>query len=146
MPDEFERVYTVNDWHDGPRAGFADCRGRPARYFSRWDDDSDESGPRYELEFVTAEVLALACEDWEIWRRWQQAHRAGVVTGNPWPALPPERGRSEELRRVLDPILSQPPLDPIFASAEFRRAPLGDPTHPEHFDLEVCWRDVAVRP
>ena len=146
MPDEFERVYTVNDWYDGPRTGFATYRGLPARYLSRWDNASGGWAPFYELEIVTAEVIALACEDWMIWRRWQQAYHAGSVSEDSWPALPDERGRSAELRQVLEPLLANPPVDPIYASGEFRRDPRGNPTHREPYDLEVCWRDAGARP
>jgi hypothetical protein len=40
MSDEpdWEKVYTVTDFYDGPRLGVADYNGQPHLYESRWDD------------------------------------------------------------------------------------------------------------
>lgn len=50
MDHGFERVYTVHDYWDGPRSGFADFGGVPHAYRSLWLDDLDEWDPdRFEL-------------------------------------------------------------------------------------------------
>src|SRR5688572_206277 len=79
MERPFERVYTVMDFYDGPRSGFADFGGAPHAYRSIWREDLDDWDPddRFELSPVAGETLALALEDWAIWRRWEEAFYAG---------------------------------------------------------------------
>ena len=65
MERAFERVYTVYDFYDGPRAGFADFDGAPHAYRSIWREDLDDWDPedRFQLWPVPPDVLALALED-----------------------------------------------------------------------------------
>jgi len=72
MDRPYERVYTVNDYWDRPRAGFADVDGQPHAYRSIWREDLDDWDPdnRFLLQPVSSELLALAREAWEIWLRW----------------------------------------------------------------------------
>jgi hypothetical protein len=59
------------DYYDGPRSGFADFEGRPHAYRALWDvaeDDFDAEG-RFALMPITPQLLAIALEDWAIWRR-----------------------------------------------------------------------------
>ena len=79
---DWERVYTVNDFYDGPRLGVADYNGQPHLYESRWDDsegrwegEKGEEGylDNFWLSPITAEELVLVLEDWAIWERWEAA-------------------------------------------------------------------------
>jgi len=38
LEPEYERVYTMTDYYDGPRKGIADFEGRPHLYEAEWDD------------------------------------------------------------------------------------------------------------
>ena len=105
MDRPYERVYTVMDFYDGPRVGFADFEGQPHAYRSVWRHELDDWDPdqRFELSPITAELLALALEDWAIWRRWEEAFYAGETPQSEHPALPADRPRHE----VLAPIIAQ---------------------------------------
>lgn len=47
----WDRVYTINDYYDGPRLGIADVDGVPHIYEAEFDYSSDEYGDAY---FVSA--------------------------------------------------------------------------------------------
>lgn len=120
----FERVYTVHDFYDIPRAGFADFGGVPHAYRSVWRDDLDDWDPadRFELSPVSREVLEMALEDWAIWLRWEAAYSAGRVPLESHPALPPDRARDEELAPLLTRAMEIDPARRRVATGEFRRA------------------------
>jgi hypothetical protein len=106
-----EPVYTIDDWYDGPRAGFASYRGVPHHYRSlyldseTWDADED----RFELVAVGAEVLASALEASAIFYRWNELRRQGGVDWtadapeSEFGALPEDRDRYAMLRAALAP-------------------------------------------
>ena len=120
--ETFERVFTVYDWYDGPRAGFADWGGVPHAYRSIWRDDLDDWDPehRFRLAPVTPEVLALALEDWAIWRRWADAYHAGRTRDPTHPALPSDRPRHAEIAPVLERALEFDPASALVAVGDFR--------------------------
>ena len=107
----FEEVYTIDDWYDGPRTGFAQYRGMPHHYrslyldFDEWESDED----RFELIPVTADVLASALEASEIFDRWSEARKRGEVawsSGDPlseFGALAEDRDRYATARSVIVP-------------------------------------------
>ena len=107
---EFEVVYTVDDWYDGPRTGFAQYHGAPHHYrslyldYDEWDADED----RFELIPVTADVLAAGLEAEAIFRRWTAARERGEIvwtTGTPeseFGALAEERDRYAVVRAVIE--------------------------------------------
>ncbi len=39
---KWERVYTVNDYHDGPILGVADFNGTPHIYKAEWNQTTEE--------------------------------------------------------------------------------------------------------
>lgn len=122
MNRPFERVYTVNDFWDGPRAGFADFRGVPHVYRSVWREDLDDWDPdrRFELVPVRSEVLEQALEDWEIWRRWEEAYYAGQVPLSTHPALPADQARHAELAPIVEKSLMGGEGSRRIAVGEFR--------------------------
>jgi hypothetical protein len=142
-----ERVYTVMDFYDGPRSGFADFEGRPHAYRALWDvaeDDFDAEG-RFALVPITPELLALALEDWAIWKRWENAFYAGEVPLSHHPALPTDRLRHEELAPVIAQALEILPAHGTIARGVFRARPGvqgnagGRGPRPE---LEVQWMPI----
>jgi hypothetical protein len=147
MERPFERVYTVLDFWDGPRSGFADFDGAPHAYRSIWRDDLGDWDPgrRFELSPISAEVLALALEDWAIWRRWEEAFYAGDTTTETHPALPVDQPRHSELAPLIDLALQIDPAQRRVAVGEFLAReghwrPPGSPT--SHITLEVRWTPV----
>jgi hypothetical protein len=106
---EFEEVYTVDDWYDGPRTGFAQFHGAPHHYrslyldFDDWDADED----RFELVRVSADVLAAGLEASAIFDRWDAARQSGEVSdhaitpADEFGALPEDRERYASVRAVI---------------------------------------------
>jgi len=133
MERPFERVYTIIEVHDGPRAGIAELDGRPHTYSAVFDDVADEYSDWFELRPVDDETLRMVLESWALWRRWQNAWKAGHVTLDTHPALPEDRGRQDELAPMLKERLAALPGPPVRARATFRT----DPVDPER--VEVRW-------
>jgi hypothetical protein len=107
MNEDFQALYTIEDYYDGPRSGVADFEGRPHYYRSiyldaaQWNPDED----RFELSPVTLEVQAAACEAAAIFKRWdtmRQATPSFTYTDEEFGALPEERARYHELERFLE--------------------------------------------
>src|SRR5436190_1448915 len=103
----YEPVYTMPDWYDGPREGIADLDGRPHHFESQWDDlDRDADGNHQQDSFLLSPVdpqtLAWALEDWAIWLRWGKAFAQGATPRSTHPALPEDRARHEELKKLLE--------------------------------------------
>jgi hypothetical protein len=73
MSGDFETVYTVTDWYDGPREGIADFNGMPHLYQWQFDNAKDDWADTLLLTPVDEETFRLALEDWAIWVRWEQA-------------------------------------------------------------------------
>lgn len=138
----FETVHTVTDWRDGPRRGVADFRGRPHLFESQWGDGEDLDEDSFLLTPVDAATLALALEDWAIWRRWETAFERGETTTETHPALPEDRARHEELERLLNDRLTTEPARAVRARAEFRAR--HDPNWSGHGwrPLAACWTEL----
>jgi hypothetical protein len=105
----FEDVCTVDDWYDGPRAGFAIYNGAPHHYrslyldFDDWDADED----RFELVPVPPEVLAAGLEASAIFNRWdavRQQTRPSDVPESEFGALPEDRERYASVRATVAPF------------------------------------------
>jgi hypothetical protein len=99
-PMAFDTIYTMTDFYDGPRKGVAVYHGVPHLYESCWADIELESDV-FLLSPISADVLALALEDWDIWLRWSAARHAGLTTTETHPALPKDRARHNELVMLL---------------------------------------------
>jgi len=69
---------------------------------------------------IDPEVFSLALEDWAIWRRWESAFYQGNANRETHPALPEDRQRHEELKRLLEVRLVLDPTRAIRAKAEFQ--------------------------
>lgn len=140
----FEPVHTVTDYYDGPRRGIADLDGRPHLYDAEWSSEIDNYAETFLLTPVDGNVLALALEDWAIWRRWEDAFHSGLVDHDSHPALPEDRARHEELVALLAPQLVTVPERAVRKRADFRvRADVPDPIPGVMRQLEVRWYDPA---
>ena len=117
----FERVYTVNDYWDGPRGGVADFKAAPHFYRSIFSEADDNYTDVFELFPVDDKTLQIALEAWDIWLRWEQAYRERRTTLESHPALPEDRERHTELKAALDTRLAEiSKTAPVHAVAEFR--------------------------
>jgi len=107
----FEQVYTIDDWYDGPIAGFASYHGRPHHYravFQGYEDAWDRDEEYFDLVLVSDETLRSAIEAKEIFDRWDAARRQGAVVwtagdDSTFGALPKDRERYQHLRTMLAP-------------------------------------------
>ena len=117
---DFERVYTMTDYYDGPRAGVASFMGKPHAYTSLFDEERDQYSDTFELRPIDDETLLLALEDWEIWLRWEDAFYAGQTPHETHPALPEDRRRHDELAPLLAARLERSAGPVVRARAEFR--------------------------
>lgn len=139
MSRPFERVYTMTDYYDGPLCGVADFDGRPCQYMSTFDEHADAWSHVYELRPLDADTLALALEDWAIWRRWEDAFHANLTTLDTHPALPADRNRHEAIAPVLAARLAALPPPLVRARGVFRPKP-GCPDGGRGRTLEVQWQ------
>jgi hypothetical protein len=138
----FERVHTMTDYWDGPRAGIADFDGRPHAYASRFDEARDDYEEVFELRPVDDETLALALEDWQMFQRWEEAYRAGKVTLDAHQVLLEDRARHQEIAGALRERLAALPGPVTLARAVFRPAE-GHAGGGRGRALEVQWTPVA---
>jgi hypothetical protein len=75
-----ERVHMVWDFYDGPRSGLASFRGKPHYFDCEFDRTQDEYSDTYRLWPVDEEFLALATEQWKIYRAWERRFQSGELT------------------------------------------------------------------
>ena len=120
MRTEYELVYTMTDYYNGPRGGIANFNGTPHLYESMYTDFTEDTGyDVFLLQATDAETLTLAEEDWEIWLRWEAAFYAKIADLSTHPALPKDRRRYEELQTLLAARLTINPQAALRATAEF---------------------------
>lgn len=142
MPERYELVHTMTDYYDGPREGVADFEGAPHVYASEWSDRDDDWADTFLLSPITSDLFRLAMEDWEIWRRWESAFHEGRATRETHPALPEDRARHDELRRLLADQLSVDTQNAVRARAQFRRRTDSTWSGLGWAPLEVAWERV----
>lgn len=116
----FETVHTMTDWYEGPRRGVAIVNGRPHLYESCWSNIDSEDVDLFVLSPISNELLTAALEDWEIWVRWERAHKAGLTPVESHPALPEDRERHTVLESILSKQLVINEQTKIAATAVFR--------------------------
>ena len=141
----FERVYTMTDYHDGPREGVADFNGAPYKYRALFVPFDERDFDAFELSPLTPAVFALEAEAWAIWCRFEAAcvavPRASDVPKADWGALPDERARRRELSAAITAATAMA-LDPRVVCAGKFRARAAAAQLPVPFSqvpLEVEW-------
>ena len=139
-----ERVHTMTDYYDGPRGGIADYRGMPHLYDSLWSESMQHNSDAFLIMPIDEAIFELALEDWRIWRRWEKAHKEGLVTVDSHPALPEERARHEELTKLLSGKLKVLPDLAIVVpgTLSFNSPSEGD----ECYGMTVQWGQPIERP
>jgi hypothetical protein len=109
LKPEYERVFTVTEYYDGPRKGIANFVGRPHLYECIFDEAKGDYSDLFRLTPIDTETFQLAMEDWSIWQRWELAFKTGKADISTHPALPHEAMRHAELERILDKSLVTDP-------------------------------------
>ena len=91
----FERVYTIDEWDEGPRSGVANFAGVP-HYFR----SVGESRERFELTPLPREVFELILEADALFHRWHPGPqtRTGIAVGGARAVEGAERARYETLQ------------------------------------------------
>ena len=133
----FERVYTIDRWRSGPRAGAANFAGAPHFYRSLTPDDAAWSPEeeRFELIPLSAELLEMILEAHALFRQWRPGPRTAEDT------LPDGSGPAEARARYLE-------LERQIADGLAKRHPIA--IMRGHFDFDpdrVRWTPIDhVRP
>lgn len=138
-----DTVYTVEDYYDGPREGFATFRGRLHHY--RTISAADHEPEQFCLTPVEESLLPAILESWDIWRRWQQAFQRAETSVEIHPALPHERERHEQLKDLLATAVQSGASRAFVAEGDFRPAE-GDRASAltEASSLRVTWQVAAA--
>lgn len=116
----WERVYTINDFWDGPRLGVADVNGLPHIYQSQFNDRRDDFDDFFVVSPIDPELFQLILEDWEIWVRWSDAFDRGETTQHTHPALDYDRPRHDELNKLIGNRLKPDLANARTLKAQFR--------------------------
>ena len=131
----------MDDWYDGPLAGFAAYRGAPHHYYRISAASDDEE--RFELVPVSAELLAAGQEASAIFKRWSAARgesapkSAAPIRKAEFGALPEDRARYSLLRAKIVPYEAPGHPDGFTVWGKFERDEYS----------RVQWRDdPAPRP
>ena len=135
----YERVHSVSDYYDGPRAGVADYGGSPHRYKSEWDEAADDWGDTFELTPVDAETFLLEIERWHIWRAWERAFHSGRAALESHPGFGGMNARYDELGKLIDSRMVLLKSLDIRPTATFRAPPGQELPGYMMRELEVEW-------
>lgn len=137
----YDVVFTVDDYHDGPRRGVANFRGSPHYYTCVFDDKLDDYSDVYTLTPINQQALKAALESWEMFLRWRAAFEAGQVSRTTHPALPQDSNRYGEARRVLEQEIESKRGTAFRIRGDFEI--LGKSNVPRHATMpwQVKWSD-----
>ncbi len=84
-----------------------------------FDETADSYSESFLLTPLDSESFQLAMEDWEIWRRWEDAFHSGKADISTHPALPHEARRHAELKQTLDKSLVTDPQKAVTRIGQF---------------------------
>jgi hypothetical protein len=113
--DDYETVWTLWRYEDGPREGVADYQGYPHVFVSEWDEEADSYGDAFLLKPIDDETFRLVMEDWAIWRRSSVTFQ-GETSLATHPVSAEDGIRREELKQLLRERLT---VDPARARQSF---------------------------
>ena len=109
----FERVYTIDEWRSGPRAGVANFAGAPHYYRSveRGNEAWSPTEDRFELIPLSPELLAMMLEADALLHRWHPGPRTSDLAPLDGFSLARERARYAELeRQIADALAERHPI------------------------------------
>jgi hypothetical protein len=109
----FERVYTIDEWHAGPRAGVANFAGAP-HFYRSVAPDSEAWSPGedlFELTPLSAELLDMMLEASALFRRWHPGPRTSIHSAQDGSGAPEDRARYARLEReIADALATRHPI------------------------------------
>jgi hypothetical protein len=118
--EDYEIVYTIDDYWDQPRRGVADFIRRPHHYECVFDNEKDEWSDVYFLLPLDDAAFQLHMENWKAWLRWEAAYLAGRVPLQSHPRLPEDRLRYAEIQAALEAKLKTHAAAGFTATADFK--------------------------
>ena len=141
-----EIVHVVEDWYDGPRAGYADYQQRPHFFRSLYLDGETGDGyipneDRFELTPVSEQVVEWAIAGHQLWLRWNEAHRAGTLLQEPHDGeriLLEDRARNQQLRDRIEQHLAKHSAPSFIIRGEFEASFGGGRVHWRELDEAVA--------
>ncbi len=133
-----DKIYTINDYYDGPVEGVTSLNGEPHVYKCIFDHNEDEYSKNYYLQPISNEILTLVLEQWEIWLRWKAAFDKGLTTRESHPSLPAERKRYDEIQNLI-----QSEINIIEESCKIMQARFQVPSKP---NWEAKWLVQWIKP
>ena len=93
----------VWDLYDGVRTGLADFKGSPCYFSSVFEEEYTD---KFEVSPINEEFLALATEQWEIYRDWEMLYHSGKEKLSNHPGHGGISQRYDELENTLKGQLS----------------------------------------
>ena len=115
----YEPVFTVYDYHDGPRSGVANFHGIPHSYECVFNEKSDDYSDVFVLIPIGQKDLESAIENWEIFLRWRKAFDSGQVTLEEHPAMTHDKNRYLQTKLAIDEAIVSRRKETISARGEF---------------------------
>lgn len=97
----WDRVLTINNYHDRPILGVANVEGVPHIYELEFDNIADEYGEIYLVSPINQDLLSLILEDWAIWQRWHTAYIRKKVSIETHPCIPEDFERHNYLKAAI---------------------------------------------
>jgi len=117
----YERVHMVWDIYDGVRSGLADFGDGP-HYFCCEHDSSGSDGYSdvFGLWPIDQQFLALAQEQWSLYKAWEYRHHSGEVSVATHPGHRGQIPRYDELQDYRDRFLGALGVSSFRAIPTFR--------------------------
>jgi hypothetical protein len=138
----YEVVFSVYEYHDGPRGGVANFHDSPHYYDCVFDEKSDEYSDLYSLTPLSPAIFNAAMENWVIFVRWRMEFDSGKVNLETHPALPEDKNRYDETKRILNQALESGREKAIRAKGEFENLVESNPTRDVLMPWQVKWSEL----
>jgi len=116
---EKEKVYTVEDYYDGPRGGIANFNGKPHIYECLFDYLEDEYSNGFKLMEISEETLQIALNSWDLWIKWDSKQNKTKEEMDSHPVLPEDRNLFNQLSTELEIRLKIDDSKAIIADGTF---------------------------
>jgi hypothetical protein len=137
---QYERVYTVWDFHDGIRTGTADLNGVPHYFASLFDEVADEYTDSFKLYPVEIEFIERAIFSQDIYRAWERKFHSGEVDIKTHPGHRGINVEYDSIESWLDDQIAHLQAIPGLYKAKFRDLPgQEDIAHRILREVEVEW-------
>lgn len=131
---DYEDVFTVTQYWDGPRQGIANFNDKPHFYKCVFDESKDEWSDTFVLSAVDEKTYQLALEDWRIWKRWEDDFQKGKVKLDSHPALVTRSTNQAEISNLLVSGSATDPRRDLTARGIFQ------PVSPQRLGPNTLWK------